>query len=92
VPWQHWNDVGLTRKAVRGRHFGRVFNEATRRAKTIHFNLDDIDDPIEAALKGRGGFGIDNFTNAELSIIRNNKDLLAKTVFYRNGVSVASPF
>jgi hypothetical protein len=81
----YYNDFGgFTRRTTE--RFGRVFNDVTKRADKIHFNLDGIDDPVKAALSGRGGFARDGsapWTFAELNLIKTTPELLEKTVFYR---------
>jgi len=89
--YKYWKDAGITRR-VWERHFGRAFHQAVKRADTIHFTLDGIPDVNAAVHAGRRGFIKDNFTNAELHYIRNNPHLLQKTIFYRNGQVVPSPF
>ena len=94
--WRQWATEGITRRTLE--RFGRAFQHAAKRARTIHFALDGIDDPVQFARLGRMGFLRDamgrsvNFTAAELYIISRNKELLKKTVFYRNGQVVPSPF
>ena len=89
--WRYWSRDGITRRTVE-RHFGRAFHQAVERAEKIHFSLDGITNPAAAVRRGASGFGLGNFTNAELHYIANNPGLLAKTVFYRGGVVVPSPF
>jgi hypothetical protein len=105
VHWQKWLHEGITRRGLKeidGRtiatKFGRAFHQATKRAKTIHFSLDGIEDPIHFAWQGRRGFIRDaagqpyRWTAAELYIISRNKELLKKTIFYKNGQVVPNPF
>ena len=89
--WQNWARDGITRRSPQ--RFGRAFSHATRRAKRIHYSLDGIADPVAWANRGRAGF-VDGklYSAAELYIIKNDPALLAKTIFYRNGVVVPSPF
>lgn len=107
VHWRHWFGEGITRRGVpdlidgeiaRGyKRFGRAFHHAAKRTNNIHFTLDGIEDPIQFAWQGRSGFvrdaaGRTNYTAAELWIISRDKELLKKTIFYRNGQVVPNPF
>ena len=89
--WRNWARDGITRRTTE--RFGRAFSHAVKRAKKIHFSLDGIDDPAAFAQKGRRGF-VNNrlYSAAELFIIKNDPKLLDKTVFYRGGNVVPSPF
>ncbi|MGH1348969.1 MAG: polymorphic toxin-type HINT domain-containing protein [Nannocystales bacterium] len=89
--WRFWESAGVTRRVVQ-RNFGRAFHQAVKRADRIHFSLDGIANPAAAARAGASGFTIGNMTNAELRYIASNPDILAKTVFYRGGKIVPSPF
>jgi len=92
APWWHfWAESGITRRSVQNK-FGRALHSAVDSADRIHFSLDGIADPLEAARKGAAGFSLGNMTNAELNYIANNPAALAKTTFYREGVAVPSPF
>jgi RHS repeat-associated protein len=93
VGWRQWNKLGLTRRPVESpARFGRAFHDASKRAERIHFALDGIGDVQRAVKLGARGFVRGNFTNAELASIARNPALLKKTIFYRNGKPVASPF
>jgi hypothetical protein len=93
-PYWNWNRDGLTALPTQTlRTFELAFREASRNCKTIHFNLDGIRDPVRSANRGQSsGFVAGNLTNAELNAIRSEKELLAKTLFYRNDAVVGSPF
>jgi hypothetical protein len=96
--YKNWLEDGITRRNPEGRHFGRAFHDAVKRADEIHFTLDGIPDPNAAVRAGRRGFirptstRAGNMTNAELHYIRHNPHLLRKTTFYRNGKVVSSPW
>ncbi|MBI1923156.1 hypothetical protein HYR99_02785 [Candidatus Poribacteria bacterium] len=89
--WRQWAARGITRRTVQ-RRFGRAFHQAMKRADKIHFALDEIADPIDAVKKGAAGFKPGNFTNAELHYIASHLEFLNKTIFYRGGKVVPSPF
>jgi hypothetical protein len=97
--YRQWYEAGITRRSVEG-HFGRAFHQAVARAERIHFALDAIDDIEEAVRLGVRGFvrgdparGIPgNMTNAELHYVRTHSEILAKTIFYREGQMVPNPF
>jgi hypothetical protein len=97
--YRQWYAAGITRRSVAG-HFGRAFHQAVARAERIHFALDGIRDIEEAVRLGTRGFmrgdparGIPgNMTNAELHYIKTHPEILAKTLFYREGQSVPNPF
>lgn len=89
--YKKWAADGITRRTVDNR-FGRAFHQAVGRADEIHFSLDGIDDVGAAVAAGRRGFVRGNITNAELRYIANNPGALSKTIFYRGGTPVASPF
>jgi transcriptional regulator of acetoin/glycerol metabolism len=89
--WRQWAERGITRRTV-ARRFGRAFHQAAQRAERIHFAIDEIAVPIDAVKKGAAGFKPGNFTNAELHYIATNPELLRKTIFYRAGKVVQSPF
>ena len=89
-PWTEWAEAGLTHGNPG--HFGAQFRAAAARARTIHFNLDGIDDVAGAVQRGSRGFGRENMTNAELHHLSQSPALLERTVFYRGGQVVPSPF
>jgi len=89
--WRSWARDGITRRTV-DRHFGRAFHQAVDRAPVVRFTLDGIDDVAGAVRAGKAGFNPGNFTNAELHYIATNPEILAKTIFYRGGQVVKSPF
>jgi hypothetical protein len=97
--YRQWYAAGITRRSVAG-HFGRAFHQAVARAESIHFALDGIHDVEEAVRLGARGFmrgdparGIPgNMTNAELHYIKTHPEILAKTLFYRDGQIVPNPF
>lgn len=89
--YRNWAAAGITRRSVES-SFGRAFHQAVERASAIHFSLDGIADVGAAVRAGAAGFKPGNFTNAELHHIANNRHLLDKTTFYRNGEVVPAPF
>jgi hypothetical protein len=93
-----WVDVGLSDvepSFIYG-DWETAFTQAMDRSGKIHFNLDGIiGDPVEFARLGSmsgPGSGGTPITAWELNQIRNNADWLSKTIFYRNGQVVSSPF
>ena len=88
--YRQWARPLVTRRTV-DKRFGRAFHQAVQRATTIHFALDGIPNVGAAVQAGRQGFRPGNFTNAELHDIMTNAPLLAKTIFYREGVVVPTP-
>lgn len=90
----NWNQDGLTSISTRSiRLFESAFREVATKARRIHFNLDGIPDPVAAADQGQAyGFLPGNVTNAELHAVRNDPNWLRKTVLYRGGTPVPSPF
>lgn len=58
----------------------------------IHFNLDGIDSVWSAIREGAGGLGRSRATSWELFQIYSNQKALSRTVFYKNGKVVQSPF
>jgi hypothetical protein len=90
----NWNRDGLTAIPTQTlRTFEQAFREACHACRKIHCNLDGIRDPILAADRGKtGGFAAGNLTNAELHALRTEPAWIAKTIFYRKGVPVRSPF
>jgi len=89
--FRQWAATGITRRTV-ARRFGRAFHQAAKRAEKIHFALDAIAHPIDAVKQGAAGFKPGNFTNAELHYIATHPEFLNKTIFYRGGKMVPSPF
>ncbi|MEW6126593.1 MAG: RHS repeat-associated core domain-containing protein [Acidobacteriota bacterium] len=90
--YKQWGDVGLSRRT---RNFGSRFNQASRRADEINFELRGVLDGrgMEAAVRaGRAGFFRGNFTNAELSTIYQNPSLFSKTNFFFEGRPVSPIF
>jgi len=83
APWREW--VGRIVNAPTSPRFGRLFNQAAKRATHIHFSLDGLGDVQQEVRKGAAGFIKHNFTNAELHNIMTNPALRAKTTFYRGG-------
>ena len=89
-----WGDVGLTDRPVSSFSFGPSFQQAMDRAGNIKFNLDGIrGDPVDfARLGGTGDWGDVPWPARELYLIWQNPEWLAKTIFYKDGQVVSSPF
>ena len=83
APYREWG--GKIVNTPLSPRFGRIFNQAAKRASRIHFSLDGLGDVQQEVRKGAAGFIKYNFTNAELHNIMTNPQLRAKTVFYRGG-------
>jgi hypothetical protein len=80
-----WFKKGLTDESNFA-SFATIFSQAAQRAAKIHFNLEGIENPMDYASSGAGGFGDSNyFTAAELYTIKNNPILCQKTDFYDDG-------
>jgi hypothetical protein len=80
-----WRDAGLVSPKPAST-FPDVFAEASSKARTIRFDLDDLD-LSRAVAEGRMGFSEwgGNWTNAELYAIRSQPALWEKAFFYKNG-------
>jgi RHS repeat-associated protein len=86
---QDWFPEGLSAVPAAGDLFPEAFDQATKRAMGIHFNLQGIENPNEYAEK-HGGNGVfsakDYYTAWELYKIKNNPQLCVKTSFYEDGI------
>ncbi|MBM3225987.1 MAG: hypothetical protein FJZ47_19625 [Candidatus Tectomicrobia bacterium] len=89
--YRQWKKADITHRTVE-RHFGRAFHQAVERAERIYFALDDIPNVVEAVRRGKAGFQFGTMTQAELHHSATQPALLRKTVFFRGGKEVASPF
>lgn len=97
LTYWNWQSRGLTTtnaSTTNRAMFERAFNETLSKTHVIHFRLDGIADPVQAANIGRAGFASTSvpLTYAELHVIRSDPNLLGRTLFYRNGRVVQNPF
>jgi len=72
--------------------FSVQIKDAMKQADTIRFNLDGVDTKKLSGQLNAFGEPINGYTNYELWLIKNSTDFLKKTVFYKNGKVVSSPF
>jgi len=80
--WQDWYKQGLTTTKDTG-NFDQFFLEAAKNADTIHFDISKFDRTILKAIEdGERGFTSKNFTNREIYLLFNNKELWEKTILH----------
>ena len=85
---------GVSYKTWGAENFQSQFlNVTSNPNNTIHFNLDGVKNVSSAIMEGAKGLSNGSrFTSWELFQVYNNSDILNRTVFYRNGRVVNSPF
>ncbi|MEQ8852388.1 Hint domain-containing protein [Gimesia sp.] len=84
LPFWKWKENKLTQfNAENNGVFDLAFDEASKNAKHIHFNLDRF--KVLAAVKDSKDWHRFNFTNMEFRSIWENSELLKKTTFYLDG-------
>jgi hypothetical protein len=73
-------------------NFERQLPQALNDAKSIHFNLNGIDNVWSALSEGARGLGSSRVTSYELWQIYSNPKFMEKTTFYLDGKVVSNPF